>query len=140
MGFDAHLKQNGHFISMFLEVRNLMSASALFYTFLLFHVTDSTSEKTLNYADSSNVYAPSWAIQLHSSANDDDANYIATILGLKYEKVLRAANVFKILYSLVYAEHCMLFITNYRIYTPLPMDTPLFTSLQFVTYLFEKPT
>ena len=94
MGFDAHLKQNSHFISMFLEVRNLMSASALFYTFLLFHVTDSTSEKILNYAESGNVYAPSWAIQLHSSANDDDAKCIATILGLKYEKVLKSCQHF----------------------------------------------
>ena len=64
-----------------------MAASTLLYMLLLFHVTESTSERMLNYEESSNVYVASWAIQLQSSASDDDAQHIANTLGLKYEKV-----------------------------------------------------
>ena len=64
-----------------------MTAPALFYMFLLFHVTESNSERMLNDEESSNVYVASWAIQLESSANDNDAQDIANTLGLKYEKV-----------------------------------------------------
>ena len=64
-----------------------MTAPTLLYMFLLFHVTESTSERMLNDEESSNVYVASWAIQLQSPANDKDAQHIASTLGLKYEKV-----------------------------------------------------
>lgn len=74
-----------------------MTASTLLYMFLLFHVTESTSERILNYEESSNVYVASWAIQLQSSANDDDAQHIANTLGLKCEKVQNAQRKYFIL-------------------------------------------
>jgi hypothetical protein len=56
----------------------------LFYTLLLW--ASSSSARILNI-DSNKSYTAMWAIQLHSSAKDDDAQFIANTLGLTYQKV-----------------------------------------------------
>ena len=61
-----------------------MKISTLFHTLFIWYWTISaTNARILD--DKS--YTPTWAVQLHISATDDDAKFIADSLGLSHQKV-----------------------------------------------------
>ena len=61
-----------------------MNISTLFHTLFIWYWTISaTNARILD----DKLYTPTWAVQLHISATDDDAKFIADSLGLSHQKV-----------------------------------------------------
>ena len=65
---------------MMIASGRVLTASGLFGIIFIVRLVNSSVQL-------SKVYVSSWAIQLQSSANDEDARSIAVTVGLKYEKV-----------------------------------------------------
>jgi hypothetical protein len=61
-----------------------MTISSLFYTLLVWHFAGFSFG--LN-SHSHKIYTAMWAVQLHNSAKDVDAEFIASTLGMRYQKV-----------------------------------------------------
>ena len=64
-----------------------MNISTLFHTLFIWYWTISATAATNARILTDKSYTPTWAVQLHISATDDDAKFIADSLGLSHQKV-----------------------------------------------------
>ena len=74
------------FLSLLYGQNSTMNIPTLFHTLFIWYWTISATNARINILNDKS-YTPTWAVQLHISATDDDAKFIADSLGLSHQKV-----------------------------------------------------